>query len=43
MLGSLAFAEVANVIFYGIKIAFAFGTIFPDVLWEIYNDFILQL
>lgn len=42
MLGSLAFAEVANVIFYRIKIAFAFGAIFPDIFWKIYNDFILQ-
>lgn len=43
MLGSLAFAEVANVIFHRIKVTFAFGTVFSDIFWEIYNDFILQL
>jgi len=43
MLDGLAFTEVANVIFYRIKIAFAFGTIFPNIFGEIYNDFILQL
>ncbi len=43
MLDGFTFTEVANVIFYRIKIAFAFGAIFPDVFGEIYNDFILQL
>ncbi len=43
MYNSLTFTEVTNVIFHGIKIAFAFGAIFSDVFGEIYNDFILQL
>ena len=43
MFYSLTFTEVANVIFYRIKIAFAFGAIFPNIFGEIYNDFILQL
>ncbi len=42
MWGCLTLAEVANMIFYRIKIAFTFWAIFPDVFWKIYNDFILQ-
>ena len=41
--GSLTFAEVAFVIFYRIKITFAFGAVFPNIFWEVYGDFILQV
>ncbi|MDY1591891.1 MAG: hypothetical protein RBS85_07015 [Methanofastidiosum sp.] len=40
---SFTLAEVANLIFYRIIKTFTFGAVFPDVLWEIYGDFILQL
>lgn len=43
MLDGLTFAEEANMIFHRIKVTFAFGTVFSDIFWEIYNDFILQL
>ena len=43
MLDGLTFTEVANVIFYRIKVAFAFGAVFPNIFGIIYGDFILQL
>ena len=39
---SLTFAEVAFVIFYGIKITLTFRTVLSDIFWEIYEFFILQ-
>jgi len=42
MLDGLTFAEVANMIFHRIKVAFAFETVFPDIFWKVNYDFILQ-